>query len=459
MTRLHRRALGGVSVAALSLAAGALAWPAVALARGGGGSAGFGGGGFRGGGGGFGGRGVGPLVGYGVGRHAAGIAAGLIVLIVVVVLAVVAASLIAAMRYRARRRERVRRVELAALEAAEDDPEFAPDVVHREVERIFREVESAWSVGDRERLGRLVGPDLMVEWNRRLDDFARRGWRNEVSIVSGPELEYVGLVNRPDDRDDRVCVRVSARLRDVVYDSYGNELMRGDVRSEVSTMCEYWTMGKRDGHWVLVSIEQQREGDHELDEAIVATPWGDTARLEERSMVEQAAAAKPAGDVTVAEVAPAELIGEARAAALDLSLVDGRFAPDVLAAEVGRAVEAWAEAVDGSDADLRRLASAGAAHQLLHPGDPSARTRLVVRGPHVRSVRIVALDARTEPATMTVELEVRGRRYVEDRDTAAVVAGSQATATTFHERWTLALNGDDDYPWRIVDAVATAAGR
>jgi predicted lipid-binding transport protein (Tim44 family) len=53
---------------------------------------------------------------------------------------------------------------------------------------------------------------------------------------------------------------------------------------------------------------------------------------------------------------------------------------------------------------------------------------------------------------MTVELEVHGYRYTEDRDTAAVVSGSPNTSTVFREHWRLALDGDDAHPWRIVSA-------
>jgi hypothetical protein len=53
---------------------------------------------------------------------------------------------------------------------------------------------------------------------------------------------------------------------------------------------------------------------------------------------------------------------------------------------------------------------------------------------------------------MTVELEVDGYRYLEDRDTTAVISGSSETPTKFHEHWRLALVGDDRHPWRIVDA-------
>jgi predicted lipid-binding transport protein (Tim44 family) len=66
----------------------------------------------------------------------------------------------------------------------------------------------------------------------------------------------------------------------------------------------------------------------------------------------------------------------------------------------------------------------------------------------VRSIRIVALDVTKEPATMTIEVELGGRRYVEDRDTAAVVSGSKE-ADTFSERWRLTLDGAEAAPWRL----------
>src|SRR5215207_8148355 len=61
-----------------------------------------------------------------------------------------------------------------------------------------------------------------------------------------------------------------------------------------------------------------------------------------------------------------------------------RFGPDVLEAAARRAVEAWAEAVDGKDAPLERLASREAVDELLYAGDSSRETRLVLRGPGVR---------------------------------------------------------------------------
>ena len=116
------------------------------------------------------------------------------------------------------------------------------------------------------------------------------------------------------------------------------------------------------------------------------------------------------------------------------------------------------DAIDGDDGPLLALADRTAARELLHPGDPTGRTRLVVRGLEVRRISIVSLDAASEPPTMTIDVELAGRRYLEDRDTATVLAGSQTRKTTFAARWTLALSGPAVHPWRIA-AVGTPAAR
>jgi len=42
---------------------------------------------------------------------------------------------------------------------------------------------------------------VLAWWERRLDDFDRRGWHNHVQVVGEPVVEYVGLANRGDDRN------------------------------------------------------------------------------------------------------------------------------------------------------------------------------------------------------------------------------------------------------------------
>ncbi|MDQ6834633.1 MAG: Tim44-like domain-containing protein, partial [Actinomycetota bacterium] len=354
---------------------------------------------------------------------------------------------------RRRSAQRERRVELAAAEAAEEDPDFAPDHVRATAQRLFTEIQSAWDAGDRVRLRGLVGADLLTEWELRLDDFARRGWRNHVEPVGEAAVEYVGL-HRTGDRDsDRIVVRIDAHLRDYVVDSYGRHLKRTGRLSEMTHVNEFWTLQRRaQGHWVLASIEQGAEGKHALDEQIVATAWGDESGMRDEALIEGAVAdAVPTG-TKVSEVADLQFDGDAHSAANDLSLADGRFAPDVLEIAARHAVRAWAQAVDGDDTALERTATATAIRELLYGGDASGRSRLVVRGPVVKRIRVVRLDAGAEPPTMTIEVDISGRRYTEDRQTTAVLSGSRTRAQSFTERWTLALTGDAAQPWRIIAA-------
>jgi predicted lipid-binding transport protein (Tim44 family) len=430
--------------------------PHLHLAAAGGGSAGFGGGG----GGGGGGKGFAlyillqllvriALIGHGIGAA---------VLVAVFLLWLLFARVLPSWRSAsqesgpaARRRtaRRERRVELAAAEAADDDPAFAPETVRADAVTLFGDIQTAWDRGDRARLQQLVAPGLMAEWQRRLDDFGSRGWRNRVQVIGTPKVEYVSL------KHPRVVVRVEAKLRDYVEDQYGNHLKRAGRLGEVVRLREYWTLQRRDDHWILESIEQGGEGAHALDDQIVATPWGDEQALHDEALVEGAVAdAAP----NVAEIADLHFDGDARAQALDLSLADGRFAPDVLEVAARRAVDAWARAVDGDDEALYAVARGHAIRDLLHPGDPSGRTRLVVRGLHVKQIGIVALDPAAQPPTLTIDVELSGRRYIEDRATTAVLAGSRDRGVTFKERWTLALDGDATQPWRIA-AVGTPLAR
>ena len=453
---------------ALLVLALALIFTPAAFAGAGGGSAGF-----SGGGGGGGGHGSGfaiyivldllfhiALLGHGLGALVL-IALAILYFLVTRVLPKMQANWAerAAQRSGGKHRtsDRERRVELAAAEAAEDDPEFAPDQVRQTATNLFLEIQKAWDAEDRVHLRGLVGSDLMAEWERRLDDFDRRGWRNHVEPIGQPTIEYVGLTHKGDRENDRVVVKIDARLKDYVIDSYGRHLKRTGRLGETTRVREYWTLGRRGGHWVLISIEQGAEGKHALDEQIVSTPWADERGMRDEAMVEAAVQdAVPAG-TKVSEVADLQFDGDAQSAANDLSLADGRFAPDVLEIAARRAVQAWAEAVDGNDDKLRRIATPAVTKDLLYGGDASGRTRLVVRGPVVNRIRIVGLDAGAEPPTMTIEVDLTGRRYLEDRDTTAVLAGSRSRASSFTERWTMALDGEASQPWRIT-AVGSPVG-
>jgi predicted lipid-binding transport protein (Tim44 family) len=452
----------------LAVVALALIVAPAAFAGAGGGSAGFSGGGGEGGGGGGGGSGFALFILFDLLFHIALIGHGLgaLVLIALALLYLFVTKVVPHMQLayatragsrsggRHRTSNRERRVELAAAEAAEDDPEFAPDNVRKTARDLFVEIQKAWDAEDRVHLRGLVAPDLLAEWERRLDDFDRRGWRNHVEPIGEPRIEYVGLHHKGDRDNDRVVVKIDARIKDYVIDRYGRHLKRSGRLGETTRITEFWTLGRRGPHWVLISIEQGAEGKHTLDDQIVATSWADEQGLRDQAMVEAAVADAVPKGTKVSEVADLQFDGDAHSAANDLSLADGRFAPDVLEIAARHAVQAWADAIDGDDASLRKIATPSATRSLLYAGDTSEHVRIVVRGPNVKRIRIVGLDAGAEPPTMTIEVDLTGRRYLEDRDTTAVLAGSRSRSTSFTERWTMALNGDQAEPWRITSVAA-----
>jgi Tim44-like domain len=237
------------------------------LAQAGSGSSGFGGGGGGGGGSSFGGGGSGSGEGD--------------PLVAVVVFGLFGVFLLYlafhTVRYRRKLRERDRAVRTASAEAAEDDAYFASDELERRTVALFQAAQMAWDARDRGALARLVGPDLLVEWNRRLDDFDRKGWHNRVEVLEDPTVLYVGSTNREDGAEDRAVVRIEAKLRAYVVDRDGDRVMRAGEKDELVTLTEYWTLARRDGAWMVHSIEQRQEGDHHLEE-VVASPWSDEQR-------------------------------------------------------------------------------------------------------------------------------------------------------------------------------------
>ena len=246
---------------------------------------------------GFGGGGGGGSSSFGGGSSGSGSGSGDPIVVVIVFGAVGLFMLylfVHSIRYRRKVRERDERVRAASAEAAQDDAYLAAAEVDAHARGLFVACQQAWDARDRERLAQLVGPDLLVEWGRRLDDFESKGWHNRVSVREAPKIEYVGLVNREDDSEDRVVVRITAALNAYVVDRDGHKIMRKEAKSENITLCEYWTLARRGESWTVASIEQRAEGDHHLDAEIVASPWSDTAAPSRRGAHRAGGGRRPA---------------------------------------------------------------------------------------------------------------------------------------------------------------------
>ena len=243
----------------------------------------------------------------------------------------------------------------------------------------------------------LVAPDLMAEWERRLDDFDRKGWRNHVRA----DRRAHGRVRRArptaaTTSSDRVVVRIEAKLRDYVVDRDGQpHQARRAAQRDRSACASSGRSGRRDGPLDPGLDRAGRRGRARARRRRSSPRRGRTSRrCATRRWSRARSPTRVPTDVKLAEVADLEFEGDARAAALDLSLADGRFAPDVLEVAARRAVAAWAEAVDGDDARAER--------DRRPPRRPTScctpATRARARGwssagHEVKQIRIVGLDA------------------------------------------------------------------
>ena len=191
---------------------------------------------------------------------------------------------------RKRRAARERRVELASAEAADDDAAFAADEVRGEAAALLNLIVKAWTARDRDALR----PDARPRPDGRVGAPARRlrpqGLAQRLRDHRGPDVAVPRASSTapttPTTASPCACGRASATSCATAAATRS----RAPTSREIVTVAEYWTLGKRDGRWVLLSIEQDAEGAHHLDADIVASPWGDEGRLRDEAVTELATA-------------------------------------------------------------------------------------------------------------------------------------------------------------------------
>jgi hypothetical protein len=333
---------------------------------------------------------------------------------------------------------RANRAHYAAVEAAEDDPIFSPDAIEQSVTEIVAQAEALW----RGELSLLDGrPDvrLVRAWAR-----SRQSWLGSGLEVRGkPSVDLLRVVNRDDEKEDSVVVRV--RLR--VHCKYPR---LGLVAARYVHLDERWTFGRRKARWVLLSVGGDPLSGPVLTAPLVPNRSYDTERLREESLAELANAQKLRDDVDLGDlVGPDE---PPALALLDLSLLDGRFLPALIAAELAHLVEVWEEAVTGSEGPLEELASADARAALLRPGP---RKRLIVRDGVLKAWGPTKLDLSRHPPAIEVRLEVEAVRYAVTEGGSFRV-GNQTDARRIDLAWVLELTDSALHPWRLITSNSPA---
>jgi len=257
-----------------------------------------------------------------------------------------------------------------------------------------------------------------------------------LSVRGKPSVDLLRVVNREGVDEDRVIVRV--RLR--VHCSKPRLGLLGVRRAHLD---ERWTFGRDDARWVLLSVDGDPLAGPILTSQLIPDRSFDTDRLLEESLAELADAQKVGNEVALSALVGAD--EPPALAVLDLSVVDGRFLPPLIAAQLTHLVEAWEEATTGSQRPLSALASDSATTALIRPGPD---VRLIMRDAVLKSWQPTKLHLSRQPPAIEVTLDVEAFRYV-TTDDGREQFGNDSERRRIAMTWALELTDSARTPWRL----------
>jgi len=346
----------------------------------------------------------------------------------------------------ARRRSKL--AEGAAIEAGLEDPAFEPDRLRESAREIVDLAAAIWN-------GRSLDVDARPD-AALIDLWARShaAWLGDgLSLVDKPTFSFLRVVNREGEGEDMVDLRVQLRVHRDRPASVRPDLPRPLGEPHRVTLDERWTLGHADGVWLLLSADGDPLTGPVLTDPLIPAAWADDERTRERSLIELAHR-----DVAPSAASPPELVPaylSPYGALLDLSAVDARFLPALLAASLAHIVDAWEQAAAGREQALVAAAESDAVSALLYP---TPACRLAFRDAALSDWELLAFDPSSRPPSVTVRLHVNAVRYLADRSTHAHVAGATYVAHAIPLTWVLALvDPAESSQWRLLATTNPAA--
>jgi predicted lipid-binding transport protein (Tim44 family)/uncharacterized membrane protein YgcG len=139
------------------------------------------------------------------------------------------------------------------------DPSFAPDVLKKITEAVFRKLQQCWQAREYEPMKPLLMPDLYADHLGQIRGMMRN---HEINVIAGLTVDAVDLVNvryTLNNEDREFTALITATAADFYLDDRTNERLRGD-RSPARFQ-EFWTFQYHRDTWLLREIEQTAESD------------------------------------------------------------------------------------------------------------------------------------------------------------------------------------------------------
>jgi hypothetical protein len=319
--------------------------------------------------------------------------------------------------HRSLRELRARRAIARVQAAAMVDEDFGDTAPVETARMLYATVEAERP--DRDKVAKLLGTGA-AWWLFEHSKLGEGFW-----AVGRANIALVRVLQRDTAGPRRVVVRVRASLVARRPSSLPDRLV-----TTHDDAVAFWTLVRDAGGWNLALVEDGWRGVRHL-----AADPGDLRAREAEAIRDAATIESATAD---AAGAPEGLTGarrvvgtdDARATLLDLSVVDGRFAPAVLERSVGRVLRAWEDTGTGDASALGRVASAAAIRQLKRASS--------IENPWIEGFAPVEVDTRRRSASVVVMATARG---------AAVGLRREIC-------WRLTLTDERDLPWRLADAEA-----
>ena len=318
-------------------------------------------------------------------------------------------------------------------DASLHEPMFAPDRVRDAVAEILATAAAMWQGEDAR--GARPDDDIVARWAGSVNTAL-----GPVRLRAAPKVEFLGVVNRPGEIEDRVVIRVELRF-------WRDKRVLGESRTV--RIEQWWTLGRERELWTLRSVAAAQPAGA-LQRRLIPAEWADEDRLREEALAELAHSAVVARDVGLDDLVPAGL--PPVRALRDLAQVDGRFDETLLDAVLRHLVEAWEEACTGSSDPLAALATPQAVGQLRHPATANPALTFIISDAEFEGWELAEVDVSTRPPRVVVTLAVNAVRYVVDGRTGAHVVGSQHVRHGINLRWILGSIPTDHEVWRLLES-------
>jgi hypothetical protein len=204
----------------------------------------------------------------------------------------------------------------------------------------------------------------------------------------------------------------------------------------------FWTLIRDDDRWIIELVETSGADHYLLDRLPDETV---DQQLQDEAAI-STAVKDPLVTVPVAELKDVDAATENQLR--DLSVVDGRYAPDAIVACVCEIARTWEAATTGNDKrSLESWSTPEAIAQLCRPTPNGVRR---VRNIEVRRVRINALNTDRDPPTISVSASLHGQRWLATHK-GGTISGSPRHRRDFTEQWTLCLDSRPESPWQLID--------